>query len=108
MTTWALLEWMTVGTHSGRSTNTSNNHFPLRTLIAYLFQIIPNNNLNVTFTRHETLALTKVHTYGLLYECKGSTDSLKPPLLAAHQGLSVDHRSYHFPNTIDTSFDCQM
>ena len=35
-----------------------------------------------------TLTLTKVNTYGLLYEWKGSDVSLKPLLLTAHQGLS--------------------
>ncbi|TFK51753.1 carboxypeptidase S [Heliocybe sulcata] len=34
---------------------------------------------------HSTLALTKVNTYGLVYEWKGSDSSLKPLLLAAHQ-----------------------
>ncbi|KAH9074826.1 hypothetical protein EDB83DRAFT_2312331 [Lactarius deliciosus] len=47
-------------------------------------------------TSHETLALTKVNTYGLLYEWKGSDDSLKPLLLAAHQDVvPVD------PQTVD-------
>jgi hypothetical protein len=41
------------------------------------------------FIRHETLMLKKVNTYGLLYEWKGSNDSLKPLLLTAHQGLSA-------------------
>ncbi|KAH9039314.1 hypothetical protein EDB85DRAFT_2141253 [Lactarius pseudohatsudake] len=36
---------------------------------------------------HETLTLTKVNTYGLLYEWKGSTHGLKPLLLAAHQDV---------------------
>lgn len=40
---------------------------------------------------HKGLTLTKVNTYGLLYEWKGSDDSLKPLLLAAHQGLSPEH-----------------
>ncbi|KAH9167378.1 hypothetical protein EDB89DRAFT_2125443 [Lactarius sanguifluus] len=45
---------------------------------------------------HETLALTKVNAYGLLYEWKGSNDSLKPLLLAAHQDVvPVD------PQTVD-------
>ncbi|KAH9027920.1 carboxypeptidase S, partial [Lactarius hengduanensis] len=45
---------------------------------------------------HETLTLTKVNTYGLLYEWKGSGDTLKPLLLAAHQDVvPVD------PKTID-------
>ncbi|EGN91720.1 hypothetical protein SERLA73DRAFT_173383 [Serpula lacrymans var. lacrymans S7.3] len=36
---------------------------------------------------HKALKLTKVNTYGLLYEWKGSDASLKPLLLAAHQGV---------------------
>ncbi|KAH9027918.1 hypothetical protein EDB84DRAFT_1563249 [Lactarius hengduanensis] len=45
---------------------------------------------------HETLTLTKVNTYGLLYEWKGSDDTLKPLLLAAHQDVvPVD------PKTVD-------
>lgn len=36
--------------------------------------------------RHSTLSLTKVNTYGLLFEWTGSDKSLKPVLLAAHQG----------------------
>ncbi|KAF8273163.1 carboxypeptidase S [Lactarius quietus] len=36
---------------------------------------------------HEALTLTKVNTYGLLYEWKGSDDGLKPLLLAAHQDV---------------------
>jgi Gly-Xaa carboxypeptidase len=45
---------------------------------------------------HEILTLTKVNTYGLLYEWKGSDDTLKPLLLAAHQDVvPVD------PKTVD-------
>jgi len=45
---------------------------------------------------HETLTLTKVNTYGLLYEWKGSDNTLKPLLLAAHQDVvPVD------PKTVD-------
>ncbi|TFK26213.1 Gly-X carboxypeptidase [Coprinopsis marcescibilis] len=36
---------------------------------------------------HTTLKLTKVNTYGLLYEWVGSDTSLKPLLLAAHQDV---------------------
>ncbi|KAF7370754.1 Gly-X carboxypeptidase [Mycena sanguinolenta] len=36
---------------------------------------------------HTMLDLTKVNTYGLLYEWKGSDKSLKPILLAAHQDV---------------------
>jgi Gly-Xaa carboxypeptidase len=35
---------------------------------------------------HAKLALTKVNTYGLVYEWVGSDPSLKPVLFAAHQG----------------------
>ncbi|KAI0251453.1 carboxypeptidase S [Lactifluus subvellereus] len=45
---------------------------------------------------HNTLTLTKVNTYGLLYEWKGSDDGLKPLLLTAHQDVvPVD------PETVD-------
>ncbi len=40
------------------------------------------------FPSHTTLKLTKVNTYGLLYEWEGTDASLKPLLLAAHQGNS--------------------
>ncbi|PPQ67706.1 hypothetical protein CVT24_002762 [Panaeolus cyanescens] len=36
---------------------------------------------------HTNLKLTKVNTYGLHYEWKGSDDTLKPILLAAHQDV---------------------
>ncbi|KAJ7224388.1 hypothetical protein GGX14DRAFT_650082 [Mycena pura] len=36
---------------------------------------------------HETLSLTKVNTYGLLFEWSGSISELKPVLLAAHQDV---------------------
>ncbi|KAF5392274.1 hypothetical protein D9757_001555 [Collybiopsis confluens] len=36
---------------------------------------------------HSTFSLTKVNTYGLLYEWTGSDKSLKPYLLAAHQDV---------------------
>ncbi|KAF8323709.1 Zn-dependent exopeptidase [Clavulina sp. PMI_390] len=35
---------------------------------------------------HSTLILTKVNKYGLVYEWKGSNESLKPILLLGHQG----------------------
>lgn len=40
------------------------------------------------FTSHSTLELGKVNTYGLLYVWKGTDASLKPILLAAHQGAT--------------------
>lgn len=46
--------------------------------------------------------LKKVNTYGLLYEWKGSNDSLKPLLLTAHQGLSANHIIGVKSNTADT------
>jgi len=55
-----------------------------------------NLNICALFIRHGSLTLTKVNTYGLLYEWKGSDDSLKPLLLVAHQDVvPVD------PDTID-------
>lgn len=39
--------------------------------------------------RHSTLELTKVNTYGLIFVWKGSDTTLKPLLLAGHQGLNV-------------------
>jgi len=36
--------------------------------------------------RHKTLKKTNVNTWGLIYEWTGSDTSLKPILLAAHQG----------------------
>ncbi|EAU90337.2 Gly-X carboxypeptidase [Coprinopsis cinerea okayama7 len=45
---------------------------------------------------HTTLKLTKVNTYGLLYEWVGSDTSLKPLLLAAHQDVvPVDDTTVH-------------
>lgn len=35
---------------------------------------------------HAKLGLTKVNTYGLVFEWKGSDPSLKPVLLMGHQG----------------------
>ena len=48
-------------------------------------------NISFVFFSHKSLALTNVNTYGLLYEWKGSDDSLKPLLLTGHQGLSVNY-----------------
>ncbi|EJD07407.1 carboxypeptidase S [Fomitiporia mediterranea MF3/22] len=43
---------------------------------------------------HSKLSLTKVNTYGLVYEWEGSDPSLKPLLLAAHQDVvPVDPRT---------------
>ncbi|KAJ7077873.1 hypothetical protein B0H15DRAFT_1003211, partial [Mycena belliarum] len=44
---------------------------------------------------HSTLSLTKVNTYGLLFEWTGSDKSLKPVLLAAHQDVvPVEPKTY--------------
>ena len=43
----------------------------------------------IEYFRHSTLTLTKVNTWGLLYEWEGSDPSLKPLLLAAHQGMRL-------------------
>ncbi|KAF7294427.1 Gly-X carboxypeptidase [Mycena kentingensis (nom. inval.)] len=44
---------------------------------------------------HKTLTLTKVNTYGLLFEWTGSDSSLKPILLAAHQDVvPVEPKTY--------------
>ncbi|KAG8943367.1 hypothetical protein FRC04_002923 [Tulasnella sp. 424] len=52
--------------------------------------------LATTFPRtHSSLSLTKINTYGLLYEWKGSDDSLAPLLLMAHQDVvPVDPTTY--------------
>ncbi|KAG8947282.1 hypothetical protein FRC04_010858 [Tulasnella sp. 424] len=52
--------------------------------------------LEATFPRtHSSLSLTKINTYGLLYEWKGSDDSLAPLLLMAHQDVvPVDPAAY--------------
>ncbi|EIM86689.1 carboxypeptidase S [Stereum hirsutum FP-91666 SS1] len=46
---------------------------------------------------HSTLTLTKVNTWGLVYVWKGSNESLKPLLLAAHQDVVPVE-----PTTVDT------
>ncbi|KAJ7767417.1 hypothetical protein DFH07DRAFT_1011128 [Mycena maculata] len=44
---------------------------------------------------HATLSLTKVNTYGLLFEWTGSDSTLKPVLLAAHQDVvPVEPKTY--------------
>lgn len=43
--------------------------------------------IDVCHHRHSTLELTKVNTYGLIFVWKGSDATLKPLLLAGHQGL---------------------
>ncbi|KAF7308645.1 Gly-X carboxypeptidase [Mycena chlorophos] len=52
--------------------------------------------LNASFPLvYSTLSLTKVNTYGLLYEWTGSDASLKPILLAAHQDVvPVEPKTY--------------
>jgi len=83
---WALLARMSDGKSSDHSTCTWHSHFPLRTSLSPLkFQFV-NDTAHATFVSHKRLTLTKVNTYGLLYEWKGADSSLKPLLLAAHQG----------------------
>ena len=53
---------------------------------------------------HSTLELTKVNTWGLVYEWRGSDEDLKPILLAAHQGVgctSFLSLSLHDPLPLD-------
>lgn len=55
---------------------------------------------------HSTLKLTKVNTYGLLYELEGSDSTLKPLLLCAHQGMHFNKDSLflysfvYFPDVV--------
>jgi Gly-Xaa carboxypeptidase len=65
--------------------------FPLTCVILSLCDIRKQGVNTKLFISHKSLTLIKVNTYGLLYEWKGSDNTLKPLLLAAHQGLSVDH-----------------
>jgi Gly-Xaa carboxypeptidase len=39
-------------------------------------------------SRYSNLKVSKVNTYGLVYEWEGTSPGLKPILLAAHQGMS--------------------
>lgn len=41
----------------------------------------------IVLNRHSTLVLTKVNTYGLLFEWKGSDETLKPLLFMGHQDV---------------------
>lgn len=45
--------------------------------------------LSQQLASHAQLNLTKVNTYGLLYEWEGMDTSLKPLLLTAHQGKEI-------------------
>ena len=92
---WALLARMSGGKSSGHSTIIWHSHFPLRTSFTSEIRIcqqdahatfVSHKRLTLTFVSHKRLTLTKVNTYGLLYEWKGADSSLKPLLLAAHQG----------------------
>ena len=47
-------------------------------------------------TRHVSLTLTKVNTYGLVYHWQGSDASLKPILLAGHQGVLAPNITWIF------------
>jgi hypothetical protein len=86
MTRWSLWERTGDGMLSLRSTNISqllSQPCKLGTFF-YTFQ-----KTDVHIFSHSTLSLAKVNTYGLLYEWTGSDKSLKPILLAAHQGICV-------------------
>jgi len=48
--------------------------------------------LTICYCRHETLTLTKINTFGLLYHWNGSDTSLKPLLLMGHQGETAHVR----------------
>jgi hypothetical protein len=39
-------------------------------------------------SRYSNLKVSKVNTYGLIYEWEGTSPGLKPILFAAHQGTS--------------------
>jgi hypothetical protein len=54
---------------------------------------------NLHHFRHSTLKLTKVNTYGLVFEWKGTSPELKPVLLAAHQG--ADQCGQRFISLVD-------
>jgi hypothetical protein len=85
--TWAQLAWISGGKFLGRSRIISFGHFRSRVI----FEITTSKrraNIYTFFGRHVALTLTKVNTYALLYEWKGSDVSLKPLLFTAHQGLS--------------------
>jgi len=45
-------------------------------------------SLSHTQSSHQHLKLTKINTFGLVYEWTGSNSTLKPVLLASHQGVS--------------------
>ena len=82
-TTWGLSARTLDGRRLGPSTSTCSKHTLKR-------QFTPQHlidTFNVTIVRsHTSLKLTKVNTYGLVYVWEGSDESLKPLLLAAHQG----------------------
>lgn len=59
--------------------------FPLTYVTLPLKLQFVNDTLMRLLLSHKRLTLTKVNTYGLLYEWKGADSSLKPLLLAAHQ-----------------------
>jgi Gly-Xaa carboxypeptidase len=65
--------------------------FPLTYVTIHLWDDNKQRARPALYDSHQRLSLTKVNTYGLLYEWKGSDSNLKPLLLAAHQGLSARH-----------------
>ena len=88
MTLWDRLGRIPGGKPFGRSMNICRERF---LSCSCLHQCACPFILNPS--RYSTLSITKVNTWGLVYVWKGRDDSLKPLLLAAHQGLCpIFHR----------------
>jgi len=85
LTTWSLLERIPVGMLLAHSMNTL--WMPFQECQSGIFFSLFEYLILMSWRSHESLKLTKVNTYGLFYEWKGLDDTLKPLLLAAHQGV---------------------
>jgi hypothetical protein len=72
------------------STHSVRNFYGPGQVLSFCFTT-SRSEYKLFFISHKSLTLTKVNTYGLLYEWKGSDDGLKPLLLTGHQGLPVNH-----------------
>jgi len=87
-----MIRWIPLGlTHDGtlsvHYTTTFWEHFPwCEPRAAFSFQYFVQLTHRDCVGSHATLSLTKVNTFGLVYVWSGSDTSLKPILLAAHQG----------------------
>lgn len=75
--------------------------FPLTSVFLYIYlHRCSAPSLTILFSSsHATLKLTKVHTYGLVFNWQGSDASLKPALYTGHQGwpgsfVHVHHDQY--------------